>query len=74
MLESDRTCPVLSIIGDRDPYTPPEDVAELARFSGLVQAIRFPDAEHGFVHDPDRPAHRPEDAAEAWRQVIHFLK
>jgi len=74
MLESDRTCPVLSIIGDQDPYTPAEDVAELARFGGLVQAVRFPDAEHGFVHDPDRPAHRPGDAAEAWRQVIHFLK
>jgi carboxymethylenebutenolidase len=65
---------VLAIIGDKDPYTPPEDVAELARFVGLVHPFRFPDAEHGFVHDPDRPAHRPADAAEAWSEVVDFLK
>jgi carboxymethylenebutenolidase len=67
------TCPVLAIIGAEDPYTPPDDVAELGKFGALVTAVVFPDAEHGFVHDPARPAHRPEDAAAAWSAVDEFL-
>jgi carboxymethylenebutenolidase len=64
---------VLAIIGGQDPYTPPGDVAELDKFGSLVTTVVFPDAEHGFVHDPARPAHRPEDAAAAWRAVDEFL-
>ena len=30
-------------------------------------------ADHGFVHDPDRPAHRAADAADAWNRVLEFL-
>ena len=67
------TCPVLAVIGDQDPYTPDGDVAELGRFGPLVRPVRFPDADHGFVHDPQRPAHRPDDAATAWRAVADFL-
>ena len=33
----------------------------------------YPDAEHGFVHDESRPAHRSEDAADAWDKVLRFL-
>jgi len=68
-----RVCPVLAIIGDRDPYTPPEDVAELAVYRGYVTPVRYPEAEHAFVHDPDRPSHRPSDAADAWQRVYDFL-
>ena len=32
-----------------------------------------PGAEHGFAHDPDRPAHRAADAADAWRRAAEFL-
>jgi carboxymethylenebutenolidase len=35
--------------------------------------VEYPDAEHGFVHDPARPAHRPADAADAWRRAIAVL-
>jgi carboxymethylenebutenolidase len=35
--------------------------------------VRYADAEHGFVHDPSRPAHRADDAADAWSKVIEFL-
>ena len=65
-------CPVLAIIGDRDVWTPPDDVAALDALPG-VTVVRYPEAEHGFVHDPDRPAHRAGDAADAWRRATQFL-
>jgi carboxymethylenebutenolidase len=65
-------CPVLAIIGVRDPYTPPEDVDALAALPNVTVAS-YPEADHGFVHDPSRPAHRPDDAADAWRRCFAFL-
>jgi dienelactone hydrolase len=73
LLREPGTSPVLSIIGGQDPYTPPSDVAELQKFGRLVTTVVFPDAEHGFVHDPSRPAHRADDASAAWRAVDEFL-
>ena len=61
-----------AIIGEQDPYTPPDDVAALER-DARATVVRYPDAEHGFVHDPDRPAHRADDAADAWQKAIAFL-
>jgi dienelactone hydrolase len=63
--------PTLALIGEQDPYTPPEDVAALERTR--VTVVRYPEAEHGFVHDPDRPSHRAADAADAWQRAIAFL-
>jgi carboxymethylenebutenolidase len=65
-------CPVLAIIGEADPWTPATDVAALEELEN-VTVVRYPGAEHGFVHDPDRPAHRPDDAADAWRRAVAFL-
>ncbi len=62
---------VLAIIGTNDPYTPPDDVEALEATGATV--VRYDGAEHGFVHDPSRPAHRPDDAADAWRRVESFL-
>jgi carboxymethylenebutenolidase len=62
---------VLAIIGERDPYTPPDDVDALER-SG-VRVERFPEAEHGFAHDAARPAHRPDDAARAFALAQTWL-
>ena len=64
--------PVLAIIGVRDPYTPPADVDALAALRH-VEVVRYPEAEHGFVHDPTRPSHRADDAADAWRRCFAFL-
>ena len=33
------------------------------------EIVVYEGAEHGFVHDPDRPAHRADDAADAWRRA-----
>src|SRR4051794_428965 len=71
-LRRPEACPVLAIVGGRDVFTPPPDVDALDALPN-VTAIRYPDAEHGFVHDPDRPAHRADDAADAWKRVIEFL-
>ena len=71
-LRRPEACPVLAIIGDRDVWTPPDDVAALDAIPN-VTVVRYPEAEHGFVHDPNRPAHRPGDAADAWRRAVQFL-
>jgi carboxymethylenebutenolidase len=65
--------PVLAIIGGRDPYTPPEDVEALRAIGERITVVVYPEAEHGFVHDPSRPSHRLEDAADAWARVVDFL-
>lgn len=65
-------CPVLAVIGGRDPYTPPADVEDLRALPGVKVAF-YPEAEHGFVHDPGRPSHRADDAADAWRRAVAFL-
>ncbi len=62
---------VLAIIGDLDPYTPPDDVVALEALG--VSVVRYPEAEHGFAHAPDRPAHRPDDAADAWQRAHAWL-
>jgi carboxymethylenebutenolidase len=62
---------VLAIIGERDHYTPPADVEALEATGAHV--VRYPDAEHGFAHDASRPAHRAEDAADAFGRARAWL-
>lgn len=64
-------CPVLAIVGTDDPYTPADHVAELE--AAGAQVVRYQDRQHGFVHDPSRPVHHADDAADAWRRAIDFL-
>ena len=65
------TTEVMAVIGGEDTFIPPVDAAAL-RTAGVDVAF-YPEAQHGFVHDPSRPAHRPDDAADAWRRAIEFL-
>jgi carboxymethylenebutenolidase len=65
--------PILAIVGGRDPYTPPADVEALRAVGDRITALVYPEADHGFVHDPSRPGHRRDDAADAWRRVVEFL-
>jgi carboxymethylenebutenolidase len=64
-------CPTMAIVGSEDRWTPPADVA--AAEAAGVTVVRYEGADHGFVHDDSRPAHRPDDAADAWRRAIAFL-
>ena len=59
------------IVGTADGWTPPDDVVALESAGATV--LRYEGADHGFVHDPSRPAHRPDDAADAWARVLAFL-
>jgi carboxymethylenebutenolidase len=68
---ADGACPVLHIAGSEDQWTPSDHLMELRDAGGTV--IVYEDADHGFVHDPSRPAHRAEDAADAWRNAMAFL-
>ena len=71
LLAAGDPCPLLAIIGTEDPFTPADDVAALEAAGAAI--VSYEGADHGFVHDPDRPAHRPDDAADAWARVIEFL-
>ncbi len=62
---------VMAVVGNRDSYTPDGDIAEL-RATG-VMVNEYPEAEHGFAHDPSRPSHRPEDAADAFAKARNWL-
>lgn len=68
---SEDACPVMAIIGTADQWTPAADVDALE--AAGAEVVRYAGADHGFVHDPDRPAHRADYAADAWRRVISFL-
>ena len=63
--------PVLALVGGRDDFTPAADIDALEATGATV--VRYPEGEHGFVHDPSRPTHRPEDAADAWARAVAFL-
>lgn len=69
-------CPTLALFGDSDPWTPTADVDALRaawRDRADCSVVVYPDADHGFVHAPERPAHRPDDAADAWRRTLDWI-
>jgi carboxymethylenebutenolidase len=72
----DRVAPVLVVFGGRDHWTPPERIEPIR--SALAhrddcEVVIYPEADHGFVHDPTVAPHRPEDAADFWRRTLAFL-
>lgn len=70
-VQAEGAAPVLAIVGTDDIWTPPDDVDALEEAGAEV--VRYAGAEHGFVHDADRPAHRADYAADAWRRVVTWL-
>ena len=69
-------CPTLAMFGEVDPLIPPADVEALRTiWAGRPQhkVVVYPGADHAFAHDPDRPVHRPDDAADAWHRCLAFL-
>lgn len=62
---------VLAIIGTKDPYTPADDVAALRATGAVVR--EYAQADHGFAHDAARPAHRADDARDAFDAARAWL-
>ena len=62
---------VMHICGDNDVYVPVSDIEDLKKLGATT--VVYKGAEHGFVHDPDRPAHREKDAKDAWLKAKKFL-
>ncbi len=71
-----RACPTLAIFGSIDRMSPPQDIAALrAAWAERpdCEIVVVEGADHGFVHDPDRPAHRSDDAAAMWERALAWL-
>jgi carboxymethylenebutenolidase len=65
---------VLAIVAGNDQWAPPGDVEALRAAGGeKVEVVVYPEAQHGFVHDPSRPTHRADDAADAWRRTADYV-
>ena len=73
MLANPDACRTLAVLGGKDPYTPPGDIEQLRNLSNVETAL-YPEAEHGFAHAPERPSHRADDAADAWRRALDFFR
>jgi carboxymethylenebutenolidase len=70
-------CPTLAVFGSVDVWSPPGEIDALrAAWADRAdcEVVVIDGADHGFVHDPDRPAHRPDDAATLWDRAIAFLR
>jgi carboxymethylenebutenolidase len=66
----------LAIFGSNDSWTPAADIDALrAAWSGRddCEIIVVEGAEHGFVHDPERDIHRPDDAARVWDRALAWV-
>jgi carboxymethylenebutenolidase len=64
--------PTLVLAGTADPWVGADGLVALE--DAGVEVVRYEGADHGFAHDPSRPAHRPDDAADAWsRAIAHLL-
>ena len=69
-------CPTLAIFGSEDRWTPPADIEALrAAWSDRddCEIVVVEGADHGFVHDPDRPVHRAEDAEALWARALAWM-
>lgn len=70
-------CPTLAFFGSVDSWTPAGDIDALRdawKDRDDCKVVVYEGADHGFVHAPDRPAHRPDDAADAWARTLAFLR
>ena len=66
----------LAIFGSIDAWTPTDDIAALrSAWSSRpdCEVVVVDGADHGFVHAPERPAHRPDDAARLWQRTLDWF-
>ena len=70
-------CPILGLYGAEDSHPSPEEVGEidavLNRLGKHHEFHTYENAGHSFFAS-DRPAYRPEAAAQGWRAIWEFLE
>jgi carboxymethylenebutenolidase len=69
-------CPTLAVFGSADPWTPAADIDALRdawKDREDCEIVVIEGADHGFVHDPDRPAHRADDASACWTRALEYV-
>jgi carboxymethylenebutenolidase len=67
-------CPLLGVFGGMDNLIPLKDVLALKEaLGGRGQVIAYPRAGHAFLNDT-RPSYREEEAKDAWRRALLFLR
>lgn len=71
------SAPLLAFFGERDSTIPPEHVERfrraLAQGAKDFEIVTYPNAGHGFFNDT-RATFRAEEAADAWRRTLSFLR
>jgi carboxymethylenebutenolidase len=72
----DLSCPLLGLFGEEDQFPSPEEVDELeaalTKYGKAFEFHSYPGAGHAFF-SVDRPAFRPEAAADGWQRIWTFL-
>jgi len=69
-------CPTLAFFGTVDPWTPADDIAALSAAwhdRNDCEIVIVEGADHGFVHDPERPVHRADAARDAWERTLTWV-
>ena len=73
----DLSCPLLGLFGAEDASPTPEQVAlhedELKKHNKDYEFHMYAGAGHGFFYY-DKPAFRPEQAADGWQKIWTFFK
>ena len=66
----------LAIFGSVDAWTPADDIAALRAAwheRPDCEIVVVEGADHGFVHAPERPAHRGDDAELLWQRTLDWF-
>ena len=70
--------PILGIFGGKDRGVPVEDVKkleqQLKQMGKKVEIVIYPDAGLAFENPNNKDGYRADDAADAWKRTVDFLK
>jgi len=69
---------ILGIFGGQDRGIPVSDVKtfeqQMKQFGKPIEIVIFPDAGHAFENSTNKAAYRADDAAQAWKKTVAFLR
>jgi carboxymethylenebutenolidase len=70
--------PILGIFGGQDRGITPSDAhhfeAQMKQLGKSVDVVIYPDAGHAFENPENKTGYRPQDAADAWKRTVTFLR